>query len=289
MKEKLQNFTKELLPKNMLFLMTVICIGMMGATHLNAGFAAPLRTAVGYIVIPLQKGINRIGTFGSELFQERMNLEQMQNRIDDLEQEVENLQSQLSFYQNDSMELERLQKLLDLYDSYRNYEMTGASIIAKEEGSWYQRFTIDKGTNDGIQAGNNVIADGGLVGIVTSASATFSVVTAIIDDSINVSAMSQTSQELCVVSGDQTLIGEGCIQISQVAADSSIGSGTAIVTSNVSDRYLPGILIGHVKELTTDVNQLTKSGYLTPVVNFKTLKDVLVILGVKETTVEDDF
>lgn len=284
MKEKLQSFIKGLLPKNILFLMTVACIGIMGLTYLKADFAVPLRTAVGYVITPLQKGVNRIGTFGSELFQKRMDMNQMQDRIKELEQEVENLQSQISFYQNDSVELERLQKLLDLYDSYQNYEMTGASIIAKEEGSWYQRFTIDKGTNDGIQTGNNVIADGGLVGIVTSANDSFSVVTAIIDDSINVSSMSQTAQELCVVSGDLTLIGDGCMRISQIAADSSIKSGTPIVTSNVSDRYLPGILIGYVKEISMDANQLTKSGYLTPVANFKTLKDVLVILGTKETT-----
>lgn len=282
MKDKLQNFIKGMLPKNVLFIMTVVCIVAMGITHLDAGFAKPFRTVVGYIIVPLQKGVNQIGSWGSELFQEKMDRAEMQAYIKELEMQVENLQSQKLFYQSDLEQLENLKEMLELKDGYQNYEMIGASIIAKEDGSWYHRFTIDKGTEDGIQTGNNVIADGGLVGIVTSASASYSIVTSIIDDSVNVSAMSQTAQELCIVSGDLTLIGGGCMKISQIAADSSIKSGTCIVTSNVSDRYLPGIVIGTVKEVTTDANQLTKSGYITPTVNFKTLKDVLVILGIKE-------
>lgn len=282
MKEKLQNCMKGMLPKNILFIMTVVCIAVMGITYLDAGFAKPFRTVIGNIIVPLQKGVNRIGSWGNELFQEKMDKEEMKAQIEELKLEVENLQSQISLYESDLKELEQLREMLELRDSYQNYEMIGASIIAKEDGSWYHRFTIDKGTEDGIQEGNNVIADGGLVGIVESVSSSYAIITSIIDDSVNVSAMSQNAQELCIVSGNLTLIGEGAMNISQIAVDSSIKSGTCIVTSNVSDRYLPGILIGTVKEVTTDANQLTKSGYITPAVNFKTLKDVFVILGTKE-------
>lgn len=57
--------------------------------------------------------------------------------------------------------------------------------------------------------------------------------------------------------------------------------GDKIVTSNISDKYLQGILIGYVNEIVTDSNNLTKSGYVTPVVDFKHLEEVLVITDLK--------
>ena len=38
--------------------------------------------------------------------------------------------------------------------------------------------------------------------------------------------------------------------------------------------YMPGILIGYASELTVDPNNLTKSGYLIPVVDFTHLDSV---------------
>ena len=62
--------------------------------------------------------------------------------------------------------------------------------------------------------------------------------------------------------------------------------GDKIVTSNISDHYLPGILIGYISSLNTDSNNLTKSGYVTPAVDFSHLEEVLVILDEKQTIEE---
>lgn len=66
----------------------------------------------------------------------------------------------------DKEELTRLRELYDLDQQYTDYEKVGARVIAKESGNWFQLFTIDKGSNDGIQKDANVISGGGLVGIV---------------------------------------------------------------------------------------------------------------------------
>jgi rod shape-determining protein MreC len=59
--------------------------------------------------------------------------------------------------------------------------------------------------------------------------------------------------------------------------------GDSVVTSNISNKYLQGILIGYIDQIEDDSNGLTKSGTITPVVDFRHLTDVLVILQVKET------
>ena len=53
--------------------------------------------------------------------------------------------------------------------------------------------------------------------------------------------------------------------------------GDKVVTSSISEKYLPGILIGYISELNNDSNNLTKSGTVNPAVDFKHLQEVLVI------------
>ena len=63
--------------------------------------------------------------------------------------------------------------------------------------------------------------------------------------------------------------------------ENEVSVGDQIVTSYISDKYLQGILIGYVSEVTVDSNNLTRSGYITPAVNFKDLQEVLVITTTK--------
>ena len=62
-----------------------------------------------------------------------------------------------------------------------------------------------------------------------------------------------------------------------------VKQGDPVVTSYVSDKYLQGILIGYIYEVEDNANNLTKSGSITPVVDFQHLQEVLVITTVKDT------
>ncbi|MBQ9990597.1 MAG: rod shape-determining protein MreC, partial [Lachnospiraceae bacterium] len=87
-----------------------------------------------------------------------------------------------------------------------------------------------------------------------------------------------------VVTGDLTKMAEGMITFSKlVDQDNKAAVGDKIVTSNISDHYLPGILIGYINNIETDANNLTKSGTLTTAVDFEHLQDVLVIMELKQT------
>ena len=96
--------------------------------------------------------------------------------------------------------------------------------------------------------------------------------------------MSLNTGNLCIVSGDiKTMTNENRINLTNLEdPDNQITEGEPIVTSNISDKYLPGILIGYVTTLSENANNLTKSGTLTPAVDFKHLQNVLVIMQVKE-------
>jgi rod shape-determining protein MreC len=127
----------------------------------------------------------------------------------------------------------------------------------------------------------NVVAGGGLVGIVTDVGANYSTVRSIIDDSSRVSGMAMQSGDTCIVAGDLTLFKEGRLRITTVMKESDVKDGDKIITSNISSVFLPGILIGYASDITNDSNNITKSGYLIPVAEFDSIQEVLVITELK--------
>ena len=158
-------------------------------------------------------------------------------------------------------------------------------MIAKGTSNWINTFTIDKGSKDGIKADMNVIAGSGLVGIVTDVGKNYAVVRSIIDDNSNVSGMMLSTNDNCIVSGNlKSMTESNMILFSNLEdVDHKVSTGESVITSNISDKYLPGLLIGYVTEVTDDNNNLSISGKITPVVDFKHLQDLLVITQLKET------
>ena len=200
-----------------------------------------------------------------------------------LQEQVDDLTAQNSQLTQDLDELDRLQELYALDQQYSEYDKVAAEVIAMDDENWFSTFTINRGTDDGIQVDRNVIAGSGLVGIVTDVGSNWATVRSIIDDSSNVSAMTMSTSDRCIVSGDLRLINEGKLQFIHLKDDDDrIQEGEKIVTSDVSEKFLPGILIGYVSEIEEDPNNLTKTGTLTPVVDFEHIREVLVIKELKQ-------
>ncbi len=134
----------------------------------------------------------------------------------------------------------------------------------------------------------NVVAGGGLVGIVTDVGANYATVRSIIDDSSRVSGMAMQSGNSCIVAGDLTLFKEGRLRITNVLKESDVKDGDKIVTSNISSVFLPGILVGYASGITNDTNNVTKSGYLIPAAKFDSLQEVLVITKLKSDMMKEE-
>ena len=263
--------------------LTIFCVVLIGITSITDEWLAPLRTGVGYVLIPIQSGVNRVGV---SIYQELADYTKLKTALDEnkeLKNEIDRLTEENNRLMAEQFELKRLRELYALDQEYLQYEKTAARVIANDSGDWFQVFRVDKGSADGITVGNNVMADGGLVGIVTDVGAHYATVRAIIDDSSRVSSMAIQSGDTCIVAGDLTLYEEGRLRITNIQKDADVKDGDRIVTSNISSKFLPGILVGYATDITLDSNQLTSSGYLVPAAQFHNLQEVLIITDVKET------
>ena len=268
--------------------LSFFCIVLIAVTSINNSILTPLRTGVGYVLIPFQSGVNAIGTSLYNHIRDFSTMQEAQAENEELKGRVAELTEENNRLQAEQYELERLRELYALDQDYMQYQKIGARVIAKDSGDWFQVFRINKGSADGVLVDANVIAGGGLVGIVTDVGAHYATVRSIIDDVSRVSGMAQQSGNTCIVAGDLTLFEEGRLRISNVAQDADFKDGDRIVTSNISSKFLPGILIGYAADMTTDQNRLTKSGYLIPAAQFDSLQEVLVITTPKEEPQQDD-
>ena len=265
----------------MLLIFTVICALLLACSAFLGTQSNPLSNVTSAVIVPMQKGVNSIGNWFAEKSRAFENIRDLQKKNEELEDKVNELTMQNRALLQDRYELDRLRELYKLSERYSDYPTVGARVIGKGAGNWFNVFLIDKGSEAGIQVDMNVIADGGLVGIVTEVGDGWSKVKSIIDDTSSVSAMVLTTQETCMVKGSQKNIVNDYIDVEYIAKDAAVEDGAELVTSNVSSKYLEGIAIGFISNIELDETRLTQVARLTPIVDFAHLQEVLIITELK--------
>lgn len=268
--------------RQVFLIILAICLALLGTSYLTESRFSPARIVAGVTVVPMQSGINMVTTWLTGHTDGLESMEELREENALLKSQVESLEADKLKLQEGQEELQRLQELLELKESYGDYPSVGARVISRDSSNWFNQFIINKGSAAGIKEDMNVIAGGGLVGIVTQVGPTWATVRSIIDDSSRVSAMTLNDSDICYVQGDLTLMEQGTIKFTDMDNNEhNVFRGDVIVTSNISSRFLPGIVIGYVSECSIDANNLTKSGYLAPAADFKNLQEVLVITTLK--------
>lgn len=278
MKKKLSSFMTS---KNILIALTIVCLLFIGTSFFTDRLVSPLRNIVSFVVVPLQKGMNNIGLWAYDKYNTFQEITVVLEKNQKLQNEVDSLTEENNQLKQESYELKRLRELYKLDEKYPGYTKIGARVIGKTTDNWSSSFKVDKGSDDGIKVNMNVIAGGGLVGIISEVGSNYAIVKTVTENNSMISGMLIDTNETCIVTGDIELMDSGMIHVSHFKSDVVIRNGDKVVTSNISDRYLEGILIGYIKDVKLDANNLTQSGYLVPAVDFNNIQEVLIITELK--------
>ena len=279
MKKKVSSFMTS---KYILIVLTAVCLIFISTSFFTDRLVAPLRSAISMVVVPLQKGMNNLGLWTYDKYTTLQEISVVLDENKELKSKVDDLTEENNQLIQDTYELSRLRELYQLDEKYTGYTKVGARIIEVTADNWSKAFKVDKGSDDGIKKDMNVIAGGGLVGIVTEVGKNYSIIKTIIEDNNSVSGMLIDTNETCIVEGDIEQSDSGFVKLTHFKSDITVRDGDKVVTSNISDKYLQGILIGYAKDVTPDSNNLTQSGYLVPAVDFNNLQEVLIITEMKK-------
>ncbi|MDD2189940.1 MAG: rod shape-determining protein MreC [Eubacteriales bacterium] len=194
-----------------------------------------------------------------------------------LKEQVSDLNREIIKMRLTEAELEELRSLSDILgyeDISLRYSYATANVIAMDGSNWFNLFTINAGTDDGIYKDAVVLNGDGLIGRVLEAGPDWSKVISVIDESNSVSfIVFRDMQLLGILSGD----GKGSLEGYMIDPDAAIIEGDLLITSGIG-LYPEGIPIGKVTGVEWNNDTLLKTVTIEPSAYFKNLKKVTVLI-----------
>ncbi len=169
-----------------------------------------------------------------------------------------------TYYKN---EYEDMRKLLDIEPV--NYEVVYSKVILRDIYEFYNKLTINKGSNKGIREGDLVINQDGVIGKIDKVYKNYSEVVLLTSNKINLSVKINDAYGILKSSDEE-------INVLNIKLNEEIKEGDYVYTSGLTNSPR-GILIGEVKEINKDDLELEYKLVIEPKVNLKEIKYVGVI------------
>lgn len=262
--------------RNKLFIsviiISILLIVLISFTSQGRTRPGIVESLFGRTITPVQRVFYSSGEFIKNTFKSLYDLRDLKAENEALKEEAEKLKDQNRKLIQMALENSRLRSLLDFKDANMQFEYIGASVTGRDPGNWYDVYTINKGSKDGIEVNDAVIVNYGyLVGKIIEVGPSYSKLMAIIDERSSVSIIVNRTRDMGIVSGSPD---SDVTAIMELEAD--IVKGDDIITSEYST--LPkGLFIGKVKSVEKQERKLQKVVVIEPAVDFKRLEEVFVI------------
>lgn len=182
------------------------------------------------------------------------------SNVDKLRKQNRDLVAQLATLKTEELQNKQLTAEVGLEQTIgiRNYHPVGANVIVRDPSLWYQQVEVDAGSDEGVSTGDPVLADGGLVGDVTTVDASVSIVNLITAPDIAVTAQVTNN------AGDQGILAPSVgnpnqLLLQDLPGRAQINPGDQVVTAgfksgSLTSLYPPGLPIGTV--ISVNPNQL---------------------------------
>jgi rod shape-determining protein MreC len=209
------------------------------------------------------------------------------NENEKLRKQVEDLRKSVIENQTAVGENERLRKLLEYIDGPKfpeGFQGVTTRVVGRPPSAYNQEVLIAAGSSAGVRRNDPVVTEEGLVGLVTNVTSNGAQVTLLTDQSSAVSAVVlETSAAGIVRHGSSD---SSALILDRVGKDELVEDGNLVITAGwrtgkLESLYPRGIPIGTVKSVGQQDVDLFKRIQITPLVNFDSLSDVIVLVPKK--------
>ena len=256
----------------------VLIFGILIASFLGGGNATVADRAVGVVVTPVKSAATAVGHFFAGIGKTFENRKDLQKQVAALENENTDLLHKLVDYEEMKRENEQLRELIRLQEKNEEMTFAFAAVISRSSDPYSNTVGLDKGSLDGIEAGDPVVTkDSLLVGYVSSLGDTWCTVTTLLDTTNNVGVRLSSSREVGVTECDMTLSRQGKLLVAYLPKGSVAARSEPVLTSGLSGQYPAGLIVGTVDSVALSDDGLSAEATVTPAVDFSTLTDVFVI------------
>ena len=259
----------------------IIVLLLAGALICAAGGSSETAQSgiVGIVFAPANWVATKVSNAITHVFGEASGNTAYLERIDELEKQVGELQSQLTDYENLQRQTALYRDALGLKEDHPDFQFVEANTISRDAADIFGSYMINKGTLSGIKTGDAVLYGNYIVGIISSAYPTHSVVKTILDPDFSVSAYEIVTNEISYVTGDAALAAEGKCKMANLSADAAVSYGSVISTAGISGRIPKGLIIGTVEEIESDPTSISNYAVVIPGVDVNGISECLVLIN----------
>ena len=270
---KLNRFQKIILGVITFFVIIGILLkSISGSVMSNIGYDGITMLKYALIDYPAQTVKN--------LFTDFANLWSVKEENDQLRYELSKNPSYKALYIDAKQKNAELEDALRIKTSDDKYERRWAEVILRDQATWNNEVTINKGSKEGIKVGMAVESTDGMVGKIKSVSSHTSVVKLLTsEDKLNSASikilLDEKKSSLGVLQSYD--VKRGCYIVLLFDDSSEIKKGMQVVTSGKGGGYPSGLLIGTVDSVQALSNQTGQTIYVRPIDDFQTFSVVSII------------
>ena len=241
-----------------------------------AGMKLPQAVVQGFLS-PFRAGASKLVDSSQQLYDYIFKYESLLAENEALKAQLSEIEDVARDAYATKQENERLRAALELLEANEDYKLADAYIISTSSVDWSQTFTINRGTNVGIQAGMCVItAYGELVGLVSEVGVNYAVVKSVLDSSLEISATIAASGNSGMVQGGYASGLEGLLRMNYLPSSAIIRNNDQVVTTG-STVYPRNLILGHVVDAGFDDTGVAKFALVQPAADVRSLEQVFVI------------
>ncbi len=266
--------------KNKFFIITLsiaLFFTILTATLSLMGQTDPIKNALNTATLPFRLAGEKVSEAIDGFGRYFTSLEKLYEENESLRDEINSLKGEIADKDATKEENKRLRDYLEMKEKYQNFKLEEALIIGREGENHATFFTLNKGTNDGIDVGMAVIVKDGLVGSVCDAGSNWSRVRVVNEASASAGAYVQRSGEIGVLCGDIAYKDTGLCTLKYLDEDADVIEGDLIFTSGEGSVYPSGIYVGRVRSVQSDGFSRSKTATVECAVDLDSLDYVIVI------------
>lgn len=229
------------------------------------------------ILTPIQSGAKSLTNQAEQMYSYMFKYEALAAENAELKEKLAKMEDDARLVDSLQRENDRLRALLDLKDAHEDYELVDAYVISWSSNEWSSTFTVNRGSNVGIEEGMCAItANGEVVGLVTEVGSNYAVVKTLLDSSLEISATISSSGYNGMVQGAYTSGIAGKLRMDYLPSSSIIRNNDQVVTSG-STVYPRDLIVGYVIDAGFDDTGVAKFAILEPAADIDNLEQVFIL------------
>ena len=194
-----------------------------------------------------------------------------------LKDQINELNKKLVNYYTYQQENAQLRKFLELKNANQDFKPVSAAVVGRDPNDLFGQFTIDQGTQNGVSLNDPVVTEAGVVGWVSSVSTSYSKVTTVLSPETKISAVDKVTRETGVIGCDIQSADKNVLKLQYLSTGTKAKAGDIVVTNGIGGVYPRNLSVGTVKSVQHSKYDVSLYAEVTPAVNVKEIRDVMVI------------